>query len=87
MCCLQVSTYQMAILMLYNSSTTYKLSQLQSLTNLEPNSLNQVIQIFLRSQILQLASGDEQSKQATDEAALLTLTPESEIVYNPNYSK
>ena len=82
----------MAVLLLFNLSTTYTVNQLQTLTNIDATTLNQLLQLFLKSRILLLTSGGEESQQAAKQpddetVSAPPLLPESEIIYNANYNK
>ncbi|KAH9287335.1 Cullin-1 [Echinococcus granulosus] len=73
----QLSTYQMAILMLFNTSLSYTVSQIQSQTNIDPSILNQILQIFLKGRILKITSNDEEEEQRhqMDDDGIVTSTP------------
>ncbi|CAL8069060.1 unnamed protein product [Calicophoron daubneyi] len=59
----QVSTYQMSILMLYNSALVLSVSDIQSQTGIEPNLLTQILHILLKAKVLKL---DTSSARSTD---------------------
>uniref|UniRef100_A0A5K3FK58 CULLIN_2 domain-containing protein n=2 Tax=Mesocestoides corti TaxID=53468 RepID=A0A5K3FK58_MESCO len=62
----QVSTHQMAILMLYNTSLVYTVSQIQSQTGIDMNTLTQLLNIFLKGRVLKVAV-DETKKSSEGE--------------------
>ncbi|VDO14623.1 unnamed protein product [Rodentolepis nana] len=93
-----VSTYQMAILMLFNNANCYSIRQIRELTNLDENMLNQILSIFLKARILMVAAGDapeEQLRQRQIEESALantsdappTLTPDVLLTLFFNYNK
>lgn len=95
---LQVSTYQMAILMLFNNANCYSVRQIRELTNLDENMLNQILNIFLKARILMVIAGDaseeqlrqqqtEESTLASTSDALPTLTPDTLLTLFFNYNK
>ncbi|KAF6776130.1 hypothetical protein AHF37_04692 [Paragonimus kellicotti] len=51
-----VSTYQMSILMLYNSALVHSVSSIQSQTSIELPTLLQILQILLKAKVLRIAS-------------------------------
>ncbi|CAH8561589.1 unnamed protein product [Heterobilharzia americana] len=52
----QVSTYQMSVLMLYNSSLVYSVSAIQLQTGIEEATLLQILQILLKAKVLKIVS-------------------------------
>ncbi|KAM3185547.1 hypothetical protein ACTXT7_006106 [Hymenolepis weldensis] len=93
-----VSTYQMAILMLFNSANCYSVRQIRELTNLDENMLNQILNIFLKARILMVIAGDASEEQLrqqqTEESTLAstsdappTLTPDTLLTLFFNYNK
>lgn len=62
----QVSTYQMSILMLYNSSLTYTVSAIQSQTGIEQSTLLQILQILLKAKVLRIMPDGTQSWTPND---------------------
>ncbi|KAF8568617.1 hypothetical protein P879_04622 [Paragonimus westermani] len=52
----QVSTYQMSILMLYNSALVHSVSSIQSQTSIELPTLLQILQILLKAKVLRIAN-------------------------------
>ncbi|KAG5316306.1 CUL1 protein, partial [Acromyrmex insinuator] len=55
---LQASTFQMAVLLAYNGSTSWTIQQLQYATQIKIDFLLQVIQILLKAKLLTTASDD-----------------------------
>ncbi|TGZ54491.1 Cullin-1 [Temnothorax longispinosus] len=55
---LQASTFQMAVLLAYNGSTSWTIQQLQYATQIKMDFLLQVIQILLKAKLLTAASDD-----------------------------
>jgi len=55
---LQASTYQMAVLLQYNDQLCYTVQQLQSLTSIPPDMLQQVVGILLRVRLLEADADD-----------------------------
>lgn len=72
---LQASTFQMAVLLQYNGGLSWTLQQLQELTQLKAEFTLQVVQILLKSKLLQ-SSDDETNLQ-----------PSSVIELNTGYKK
>jgi len=56
---LQVSTYQMGILLQFNNATSYTLQELQESTALTPDQLNPALSIFLKAKILEIKDGEQ----------------------------
>lgn len=55
---LQASTFQMAVLLAYNGSTSWTIQQLQYATQIKMDFLLQVVQILLKAKLLTAASDD-----------------------------
>lgn len=72
---LQASTFQMAVLLQYNSGLSWTLTQLQELTQLKAEFTLQVVQILLKAKLL-LSADDETNLQ-----------PGSVIELNTGYKK
>nr|CDS31863.1 cullin 1 [Hymenolepis microstoma] len=82
-----VSTYQMAILMLFNNANCYSLRQIRELTNLEENMLNQILSIFLKARILMVTAGDaseEQLRQQQVEESALVNASDAPPILTPD---
>ncbi|KAF7725837.1 hypothetical protein EC973_009261 [Apophysomyces ossiformis] len=56
---LQVSAYQMGILLQYNTSTTYSYEDLQRSTGLAPEALNPALGVLVKTKVLLLTSGEK----------------------------
>lgn len=69
---LQASTFQMAVLLQYNSGLSWTLQQLQELTQLKPEFTLQVVQILLKAKLLQ-STDDETNLQPSSVIDLNTL--------------
>ncbi|OON23424.1 cullin family protein [Opisthorchis viverrini] len=61
----QVSTYQMSILMLYNSSLVHSVNSLQSQTSIELPTLLQILQILLKAKVLRIVNENEATRLST----------------------
>ncbi|KAG5449362.1 Cullin-1 [Clonorchis sinensis] len=61
----QVSTYQMSILMLYNSSLVHSVNSLQSQTSIELPTLLQILQILLKAKVLRVVNESEATRLST----------------------
>jgi cullin 1 len=57
---LQVSTFQMAVLLQYNDSDSLTLQQLQDNTKIREDILRQVVGILVRSKLLECSDDEEQ---------------------------
>ncbi|KAI8921498.1 Cullin [Entophlyctis helioformis] len=71
----QVSTYQMAILLLYNTATTYTLGELLKSTDIARDTLIPSIAILVKARVLTLGDGDS----ATDDSARYTLNVDNKF--------
>ncbi|KER32636.1 hypothetical protein T265_01323 [Opisthorchis viverrini] len=61
----EVSTYQMSILMLYNSSLVHSVNSLQSQTSIELPTLLQILQILLKAKVLRIVNENEATRLST----------------------
>ncbi|KAK3105718.1 hypothetical protein FSP39_004163 [Pinctada imbricata] len=66
---LQASTYQMAVLLQYNSADALTVQQLEETTHLKTDTLIQVLQILLKSKLL-ITDDDENDLQPTSKLSL-----------------
>lgn len=80
---LQASTFQMAVLLQYNGSFSWTLQQLQELTQLKAEFTLQVVQILLKSKLLQ-SSDDETNLQPSSVIELNTLYKNKKLKVNIN---
>lgn len=71
----QASTFQMAVLLMFNSNDTYRVSELAEATKLKMDILVQVLQILLKVKLLLLTSPGE-SEDDLSESSTLTLFKE-----------
>ncbi|PAA60823.1 hypothetical protein BOX15_Mlig030544g1, partial [Macrostomum lignano] len=55
---LQVSTYQIAVLMMYNTETSYTVQDIAATTSIEPQVLQQVLAILVKAKLLTLSSAE-----------------------------
>ncbi|RUP51948.1 hypothetical protein BC936DRAFT_144264 [Jimgerdemannia flammicorona] len=55
---LQVSAYQMGILLQYNNTTSYTIEELQESTGLTPDALNPALGILVKAKVVVLDNGD-----------------------------
>ncbi|CAO3584896.1 unnamed protein product [Absidia cylindrospora] len=56
---LQVSAYQMGVLLQYNNATSYTYEELQTNTSLSPDAINPTLGILLKARVLLLTSGEK----------------------------
>ncbi|ORZ15680.1 Cullin [Absidia repens] len=56
---LQVSAYQMGVLLQYNNATSYTYEELQTNTSLSPDAINPALGILLKARVLLLTSGEK----------------------------
>ncbi|SAL96780.1 hypothetical protein [Absidia glauca] len=56
---LQVSAYQMGILLQYNNATNYTYQELQTNTGLSPDAMNPALGILVKARVLTLAGGEK----------------------------
>lgn len=68
---LQASTFQMAVLLQFNVSTSWTVQQLQENTQIKPDFLVQVLQILLKAKLL-TSEDDESDLQNNSVVSLYT---------------
>lgn len=68
---LQASTFQMAVLLQFNVSTSWTVAQLQENTQIKPDFLVQVLQILLKAKLL-TSDDDESDLQNNSVVTLFT---------------
>ena len=78
----QASTWQMTVLLQYNDSKSFTIAQLQENTKIESNVLLQVLQILLKTRIL---DSDVEVNDINDEKTLQKLVPSTVVRINENY--
>lgn len=78
---LQASTFQMAVLLQYNTAEQYSIQQLFDNTQIKMDILTQVIQILLKTKLL--VSDDSSAEGAEDDAE--RLTPSTIVKLYKNY--
>ncbi|THD20564.1 Cullin-1 [Fasciola hepatica] len=91
----QVSTYQMSVLMLYNSSLSYTLGTIQSQTAIEMPTLLQILQILLKAKVLKVLTESDVSQNtdvmndgtanSTEDSTEPQLTPETILTLYTDY--
>lgn len=69
---LQASTFQMAVLLIYNTALSWTIQQLQFATQIKMDFLQQVIQILLKAKLLTAASDDVNELTPVSSVALFT---------------
>ena len=74
----QVSTYQIAVLMLYNANTSYTVKEIGELTNIGEEMLLPLLELFLKTNLLRCEGGGKPSDG---------LKPESRIELFKEYKK
>ncbi|KAF4526090.1 hypothetical protein B566_EDAN007584 [Ephemera danica] len=67
---LQASTFQMAVLLQFNSASTWSLSQLGELTQIKSDFLVQVVQILLRAKLLTTDDEDDTDLHSSSSLSL-----------------
>ncbi|RTG84007.1 cullin 1 [Schistosoma bovis] len=87
----QVSTYQMSVLMLYNSSLVYTMSAIQLQTGIEEATLLQILQILLKAKVLKIVSDPkceiDQSTVISDDSNESNLSPDTHLALYTDYKK
>ncbi|CAH8582740.1 unnamed protein product [Schistosoma rodhaini] len=85
----QVSTYQMSVLMLYNSSLVYTVSAIQLQTGIEEATLLQILQILLKAKVLKIVSDPkcelDQSTVISDDSNESQLAPDTHLALYTDY--
>ncbi|CAH8604344.1 unnamed protein product [Schistosoma haematobium] len=85
----QVSTYQMSVLMLYNSSLVYTVSAIQLQTGIEEATLLQILQILLKAKVLKIVSDPkceiDQSTVISDDSNESNLSPDTHLALYTDY--
>ncbi|CAH8572509.1 unnamed protein product [Schistosoma intercalatum] len=85
----QVSTYQMSVLMLYNSSLVYTVSAIQLQTGIEEATLLQILQILLKAKVLKIVSNPkceiDQSTVISDDSNESNLSPDTHLALYTDY--
>lgn len=92
---LKVSTYQIAILMLFNNANCYTVRQITQLTNVEEYQVIQILNYFLKKRILMVAESDGSEEQLIQQqmgrsasiTSIPTLTEDTLITLYFNYTK
>ncbi|CAO3629492.1 unnamed protein product [Cunninghamella blakesleeana] len=62
---LQVSTYQMGVLLQYNNGTSYTIEELQKNTALSPEALTPALSILVKAKVLLLSNGEKAGDEGT----------------------
>lgn len=87
----KVSTYQMSVLMLYNSSLVYTVSAIQLQTGIEEATLLQILQILLKAKVLKIVSDPkceiDQSTVISDDSNESNLSPDTHLALYTDYKK
>ncbi|VUZ46751.1 unnamed protein product [Hymenolepis diminuta] len=90
----EVSTYQIAILMLFNNANCYTVRQITQLTNVEEYQVIQILNYFLQKRILMVTESDGSEEQLTQQqvglsgsiTSIPTLTEDTLITLYFNYT-
>ncbi|KAM3175386.1 hypothetical protein ACTXT7_008654 [Hymenolepis weldensis] len=90
----EVSTFQIAILMLFNNANCYTVRQITQLTNIEEYQVIQILNYFLKRRILMVAESDGSEEQLTQQqmersastTSIPTLTEDTLITLYFNYT-
>ncbi|CAH8525224.1 unnamed protein product [Schistosoma turkestanicum] len=88
----QVSTYQMSVLMLYNTSLVYTVSAIQLQTGIEEATLLQILQILLKAKVLKIVSDPNSSNDMIDQTNIMNddsnesqLSPDTHLALYTDY--
>ncbi|KAK4470995.1 hypothetical protein MN116_006497 [Schistosoma mekongi] len=80
----QVSTYQMSVLMLYNSSLVYTVSAIQLQTGIEEATLLQILQILLKAKVLKIVSDPSCDVNLSSNQPIITNDDSNESHLSPD---
>jgi len=81
---LQASTLQMAVLLQYNTSESWTVSQLAESTQIKPDFLNQVLQILLKAKLLCTDEEEDAELQPNSVLSLFTAYKNKKLRVNIN---